>query len=236
MKISLVIPAYNEEKYLGACLTAACRQRSELAEILVINNASTDGTQQVAESFPGVRVINEPNKGLTRARQRGLLEAQGEIVAYIDADTEMPPGWVGKLVAAFEHDQRVVCVSGPYVYHDTSWIGKALMRLFWIFLAWPAYWLTGFLAIGGNFAAKKEALEKIGGFDQTISFYGEDADIARRLHLVGKVVFRQKLYMPTSARRFAGEGVVLISWRYLVNFLSIAFVKKAFTENYQDIR
>jgi glycosyltransferase involved in cell wall biosynthesis len=236
MKVSLVIPAYNEEKFIGACLEAALSHGSDLCEVVVIDNASTDQTASIAASFPGVRVVYEPQKGLTKARQRGLTEAKGEIIAYIDADTKMPKGWVNKVIAVFAEDAKVVCVSGPYVYYDMSPVGKMAIQFFWLFLAWPSYWLTGFLAIGGNFAAKKEALEKIGGFDQTISFYGEDADIARRLHLVGKVIFRQRLYMPTSARRFKGEGSLTIAWRYIINFLSVALVKKAFTESYQDIR
>ena len=76
MTISVIIPAYNEEKYIVSCLHSILGNAPEnLKEIFVINNASTDKTAELAEKFPQVRVVNEPNKGLTKARQRGLQEA-----------------------------------------------------------------------------------------------------------------------------------------------------------------
>ena len=69
MNISIVIPAYNEEKYIGDCLRSIVATRTdEILEIIVIDNASTDDTAMVAQQFPGVHVVHEPQKGLTRAR------------------------------------------------------------------------------------------------------------------------------------------------------------------------
>ena len=95
MNISVVVPAYNEEQYIAACLSSILNQKNEaLHEIIVVDNASTDATAQIAASYPGVRVVLEQNKGLPYARQRGLEEAVGDIVAYIDADTKVRPGWL----------------------------------------------------------------------------------------------------------------------------------------------
>jgi glycosyltransferase involved in cell wall biosynthesis len=234
-KISLIIPAYNEEKYIGECLKSALKNGGEIFEIIVVNNASTDNTKIVAESFANVKVVDESQKGLTRARQRGLIEAKGDIIAYIDADTKMPSGWVKKINKYFEKDEKTVCISGPYIYYDQSFIGKILVWIYWLF-AYIMYFFVGYMAVGGNFAAKKEALLKIGGFDQNISFYGEDTDIARRLSKVGKVKFFLNLYMYTSARRFKGEGVAQTAAKYVMNFLSEIFRKKPITDDYKDIR
>ncbi|XBS71452.1 glycosyltransferase family 2 protein [Acerihabitans sp. KWT182] len=123
MKLSLIIPAYNEELYLATCLRHAILdlkahlQPGEF-EVIVVNNASTDRTPAVAAEFDNVRLVYEPIKGLTRARQKGLESASGDILAYIDADTRMPAGWVGKVLAAYENDGSLVCVSGPYRYFD----------------------------------------------------------------------------------------------------------------------
>jgi glycosyltransferase involved in cell wall biosynthesis len=241
MKLSLVIPAYNEEHYLGACLQAAT---AELAaqehlgpfEIIVVNNASTDRTAEVASAFPGVRVVFEARKGLTRARQRGLEEARGDILAYIDADTRMPPGWIARVLAAYQAGEDVVCVSGPYAYYDLPKIQGALVRLYWLMLARPSYWFTGYMAVGGNFAARKPALLRIGGFDTSISFYGEDTNIARRLSAAGRVVFDGAVVMQTSARRLRAEGFVTTALRYVVNFASEAMLKRPVTSQYRDIR
>ena len=236
MTISLIIPAYNEEKYLPDCLESVHAHGAGLFEIIVVNNASTDGTVHVAQSFPGVRVVTENAKGLTKARQCGLREAKGDILAYIDADTKMPAGWVEPIERAFAGNERFVCVSGPYIYYDLPFTKKHLVRLWWLILAYPTYLVSRFMVVGGNFAAKKSALLAIGGFDTTISFYGEDTDIARRLHNVGKVKFMPSFFMYTSARRLAGDGFFMTAARYFANYLSIAILKRPVTGEYRDIR
>jgi glycosyltransferase involved in cell wall biosynthesis len=241
IRLTVVIPAYNEEAYLPDCLKAVL---AELAanpdrgpfEVLVVDNASTDQTAAIAGRFPNVRIVAEPRKGLTRARQRALEEAKGAILAFVDADTRMPAGWIGKVLDKFHNNDQVVCVTGPYVYHDVTPVKAACVRLYWRLMAAPAYRLTGYMAVGGNFAARAAALVKIGGFDSTIAFYGEDTDIARRLAAVGHVVFDKKLVMPTSARRLHAEGFVRIAVRYAANFAAEAISGRPLTTGYRDIR
>lgn len=241
MKLSLIVPAYNEEAYLAECLRYASAELQANSargpfEIIVVNNASTDRTAAIAASFPNVRVVHEPRKGLTQARQRGFEEAQGRILAFIDADTRMPAGWIRRVLDAYERADGIVCISGPYIYYDLSAIKKALVRLYWLVLASPTYWLIRYMAVGGNFAASKEAVATIGGFDTTISFYGEDTNIARRLSQVGKVVFDMGLVMRTSARRFKVEGFVATALRYVANYLSEVVLKRPLTTEYRDVR
>ncbi|MBI2023873.1 glycosyltransferase [Candidatus Giovannonibacteria bacterium] len=235
MKISLIIPAHNEEGYLENCLEGAIRNMEDLFEIIVVDNASTDKTAEVARKFPGVKVVHEASKGLTKARQRGFLEARGEILAYVDADTKMPLGWAKRVREMFEKDSKIVCVSGPYKYYDLSAIGNFLVWFYW-HLGMIAYFFTGYMVVGGNFAARKDALQKIGGFDLNVSFYGEDTNIARRLHKVGKVKFKKSLFIPTSARRFHGEGIIVTAARYILNFGSEVLIKRPLTKKYRDIR
>ena len=125
MKLSIVIPAYNEESYLGECLRHVLDEVAKTTdvgrvEVLVIDNASTDRTSEVAKGFPGVRVAHEPSKGPSHARQRGLDEARGAIIGYVDADTKMPSGWIRTVVQSFDADPGMVCVSGPYVYFEIA--------------------------------------------------------------------------------------------------------------------
>jgi glycosyltransferase involved in cell wall biosynthesis len=239
--LSVIVPAYNEERYLPECLhrvLAEITRSSEPAavEVVVVDNASTDRTAEVARSYAGVRVISEPVKGVNRARQKGLTEARGKILAYVDADTQMPPGWITRVLRAFELNRRVVCVSGPYIYYDATRIQRILVRLYWILLATPAYWIIRYMAVGGNFAARRDALLAIGGFDIAIAFYGDDTNIARRLHAAGKVKFVLRLPMHTSSRRFHAEGLVSTGLRYAVNFLSEVILKRPVTHSYRDVR
>ena len=241
MKISLIICAHNEELWLRMCLAHALQNKiPELFEVIVIDNASTDKTAEIAQSFvsvfPFVRVVREEEKGLTKARARGLKEASGDILCYIDADTRMPPLWLKKVQTAFAKNPKLVGLSGPYQYYDLSNWSQFLNTLYWIFFAYPTYFFTGYMIVGGNFAAKREALLEMGGFDTTIDFYGEDTNIARRLAKIGKVKFTLFLPMPTSGRRLKSEGLLRVGYTYVMNFLSEVIRKKPFTKDYKDIR
>ncbi len=237
MKISIVIPAYNEEKYIGDCLQSVIANRTdEILEIIVINNASTDGTAAVAQKFSGVRVIAEPQKGLTKARQRGLMEAKGDFVAYLDADTRMPPEWIATVKKEFSRNPNMVCLSGPFHYFDLPPMKKFFAETLWTITAPPTYWLVGFMVLGANFIATRDALQKIGGFDTTISFYGEDTNIAARLSKVGKVKFSIGFFIIGSGRRLTEEGLTRAFWRYAINYFSIALSHKPLTKQHNDIR
>jgi glycosyltransferase involved in cell wall biosynthesis len=241
MRLSIIVPAYNEQDYLPDCLEhllAEVRRcpDPDAVEVLVVDNASVDATAEVARRVPGVRVVHEPNKGLTKARQAGLQAATGELIGYVDADTRMPPGWIARVLRTFERHPRVVCVSGPYIYYDAKHWQRAMVRLYWVLLASPAYWMTRYMVVGGNFAARRSALEQIGGFDTEIAFYGEDTNIARRLHTAGKVKFMLRLPMRTSARRLQEEGMAVMAGKYVANFLSEVVLKRPVTQAYRDIR
>ena len=237
-KISLIIPAYNEEKYIGECLRHVLKYHQGcFHEIIVVDNASTDQTFKIASSFKGVKVIYEKEKGVTRARQRGFLESKGDILAFVDADTHMPEGWARKILDAFKKDEKTVCISGPYVYYDQPVFLQFLTKfLYWYLLAIPMYKIVGYMAVGGNFVIKREVLERTKGFDTSIEFYGEDTDLARRASVYGKVNFIPDLYMYTSNRRLKSQGTLSTAFLYMNNYLSEVVLKKPVTTDYKDIR
>lgn len=235
--MSLVICAHNEEKYIGKCLQFATKNsKGKFNEILVINNTSTDRTKEIALSYRGVRVVDEYEKGLVKARQRGYMEAKGDIIAYIDADTQMSEGWIDIVVSEFANNQNMVCLSGPYIYYDFSKWKQFLSKIYWYILAYPTYLIVGYMAVGGNFVIRKDVLKKMNGFDTSIEFYGEDTDIARRASKFGKVKFRLDFIMHSSARRLKGQGMMKTAFIYVLNFLSQVFIKKPATKSYKDIR
>jgi GT2 family glycosyltransferase len=89
---------------------------------------------------------------------------------------------------------------------------------------------------GGNFVVSRKALEQIGGYNLGISFYGEDTDIARRMHDVGKVLFTFELKMFSSARRLKHEGMFTMAVKYGVNYFWTTFFKRPFSAKHIDIR
>jgi len=258
MRLSFVVPAYNEEAYLPACLESILSQidpgttglPADTCEIIVVNNASTDRTREVALRYPGVTVVDEPRKGLTFARQAGFAASNGALIANVDADSRLTPGWVAKVLSTFaeanasaksDSYRPLAAFSGPLVYYDLTPRQRVLVHVFYM-TAWTTYAINryilrvGSMVQGGNFVVNRSALEAIGGFNTAISFYGEDTDIARRLNDVGEVRFTFDLKMSSSARRLKSEGMLTMAARYSINYLWTTFFKRPFTDTYVDIR
>lgn len=245
MRLSFVIPAYNEESYLPGCLEAILDQVRDLppdtAEIIVVNNASTDHTREVALRYPGVRLVDEPRKGLTYARQAGFAASTGSLIANVDSDCRLTPGWVAQVLQTFDKQPSLAALSGPLVYYDLTPRQRFFVRVFYM-TAFVTYLINryvlrvGSMVQGGNFVINRSALEAIGGFNLNISFYGEDTDIARRLNAVGKVKFTFDLKIFSSARRLKHEGILTMAGRYTINYLWTTFFKRPFTPTYIDIR
>lgn len=248
MKISFVVPAYNEQVLLPRSLqairdeiTRAGQVLGQDAEIIVVNNASTDNTSEVASSIEGVRVVDEPRKGLVQARWCGFAHSTGDLIANIDADTIIPAGWLTEVLHQFDKTKTLVGLSGPYEYYGvpkrTNMVVAAYYRLAWFAYVINHYLLNvGAMLQGGNFVVKREAMLKLGNPDLRFSFYGEDTDMANRLSKVGRVIFTFRLPAQSSGRRLVGEGVFTIGLRYTMNFIWATFRKKPFTEEWQDIR
>ena len=226
MTISVIVCAHNEARYLPACLHSVLAQSRIPDELLVINNASTDETSLVASQIPHVRVVDEPRKGLVVARETGRRHASGDLLIYLDADCRAPLTWLERIERRFDRDAALIALSGPYRYYDWDWTGRALIRAYDFTLA-PATQLlvkhllrVGTIFYGGNFAVRKEALERIGGFDTSIEFHGEDTNVGRRLFAIGKVGLFHDCYLYTSARRYVAMGKGAVFRLYVRNFTS----------------
>jgi glycosyltransferase involved in cell wall biosynthesis len=244
MKISFVIPAHNEEAAIGACverILAEIRRAHAAAEVIVVNNASTDGTHAAAARYPGVRVVDELKKGIVQARARGFAESDGELVANIDADNLMPAGWIDTVLREFAADPNLVCLSGPLFYYDLSPLARSITSFFYrigLMGAAAARRTLGHGAVvqGGNFVFRRDAMLRAGGYDTSIDFYGEDTAVGRRLEPYGRVKFTFRLPIRSSGRRLAKEGIVRTGWRYALNFLWVTFFRRPYHTRSTDIR
>jgi glycosyltransferase involved in cell wall biosynthesis len=236
-KLSLIIPAHNEEVYINDCLKTVTQKAADLLhEIIVIDNASTDRTSEIALMYRGVRIVKEPRRGISFARQRGLEAATGEILAYIDADTRVPSGWIHIAAQTFRDHPSVVCLSGPYRYYDCSRPKRAILNAINRTVLPLGYRLFGHMVIGGNFVATKQAIIEAGGFDPTIDFFGEDTDLGRRLKNKGDVLFRADFFLWSSARRYDGDGFLKANITYLLNFLWVIFFHRPLSTSHTDVR
>ncbi|HEY7447063.1 MAG TPA: glycosyltransferase family 2 protein [Vicinamibacterales bacterium] len=241
LKYSVIVCAYNEEAYLPACLHSLLAQTRRPDEIIVVNNASSDRTRAVATRIPGVRVIDEPRRGLVRAREAGRQAARGDVLVYVDADCRAPLRWLEHLVALCERGEPAA-VSGSYRFYDWDLIGRVLVRLYDWSLAPLTHFVVqdvlgiGAVLYGGNFAVRRAALDRIGGFDTSIEFHGEDTNLGRRLAAVGRIRLSQACWLYTSARRYQAMGRRAVFGLYIRNFWSEILRHRPSDATHQDVR
>src|SRR3989344_2115583 len=128
MKISVVIPVYNEEEHIGACLQSLKKQTTPPDEIIIVNNNSTDASVAIAQKY-GVKIVNEKQQGMIYARNRGFDEAQGDIIARTDSDALLPPNWIEKIKSHFQN-HTVDAVGGPIIYYDLPFNTRLPAKIF----------------------------------------------------------------------------------------------------------
>ncbi len=238
MTISLVIPAHNEAEYIGPCIESVLQNAAgKFKEIVVVDNASTDGTGDVARMYHGVTVVREDRKGLTIARQTGLQATTADFVAYMDGDSRLALGWFQKAEALIARYPVAVSWSGPVYYYDApSRAWNYTLALGWWLTAPLMYHAIGYMVLGGNFIVRRSAIDAIGGFDPAVAFYGEDMTLAKRLSVEGKTIFRMNFWGLTSARRFVKEGYVKTNMHYVMNYVWPVLFGKPYHQQYTDIR
>jgi len=242
LTITTIVCAYNEARLLAACLHSLHAQTRPPDEILVINNASTDETRDVAARVPGVIVIDEPIKGLVVARETARRVAHGDIVAYVDADCRAPIVWLERVEARFRARTPPVAVTGPYRFYDWDRTGRTLIRLYDMIVAPPTHAVVhhglgaGAILYGGNFAVRRDALAQIGGFDRTVEFHGEDTNLGRRLTPVGRIALAPECWVWTSARRYRAMGKTAVFRLYVRNFWSEILRHRPADRDHLDVR
>jgi glycosyltransferase involved in cell wall biosynthesis len=201
--ISIVIPALNEEKYLPACLNSLKNQQwNGEYEVIVVDNGSSDDTARVAARY-GARVVLCSRRGVAFARQAGAEIARGDIIVQADADTVYPRLWLSRMDTYFASNDSAAGLAGRYVYTESAWwapveraFRRSLNKVGFLFFRWPAS------VSGANFAFRREAFVKAGGYDAT-SLYPDQWGIARRISRFGRVHYDHGSVVTTSARRVA---------------------------------
>ncbi|WP_294181025.1 glycosyltransferase family 2 protein [uncultured Schumannella sp.] len=208
--VSIVIPAYNEESTIRACVVAAIEQTVPADEILVIDNRSTDGTLELLHllqrEFPDapLRVFSQDaEQGLVPTRNFGMDLALGEVIGRIDADSVLEPDWVEQVRALFA-DPTVAAATGPVIYYDMPlrrWGHRAddTLRRGMLKLARDYHFV-----FGSNMAVRASAWRDIRDVvcrDEADEMH-EDIDISIHLFDRGhRVVYGSKMVAGMSARR-----------------------------------
>lgn len=196
---SIVIPNWNGSRFLPVCLAALQRQTYPNVEVIIVDNASSDGSQELLKhEYPWVRLVELPeNRGFTGACNAGMQAARGEYVSLLNNDTEADPGWVAAVVDAFERHPEIGSVASKMLLFDRrdhihtagdyfTRSGRAGNRGVWQ----PDgdafnHEQYVFSACGGSSAYRKTLLNQVGLLDDDFFFSLEDVDLGWRAQLAG---------------------------------------------------
>jgi GT2 family glycosyltransferase len=217
MKITAYIPCYNVAAYIEPTIQALLNQTRPPDELLIIDDGSKDRTVEVASRYP-VRVIrHQGNQGLAAARNTAFTNAQHELVASVDADVIVEPRWLESLAEAFVDDN--VAGSGGRLleaFRDTpadAWRAKHMAQDLGedrIEMAYPTVKRLG----GFGTIFRKDAVERVGGYDPQFRTNWEDVDLCTRLLRAGcKLVFEPRA-IGHHQRRDTISSVVRTAWRW----------------------
>jgi len=193
--VSVLIPTRNNEKTIEACLRSISRQTVSDFEVVVVSDASTDRTLEIAARFAEgdarFRVYSlAESRGISTARNFLLDKARGDIVVFLDGDAFSPEDWLEKLTRPLE-DPEVGCTGGPdkvppdhplllrcIDYSMHSFIGSGSMRK-------SGNPLVRYLPAGCNMAVRRDVIDRVGRFNCVFKSRGEEKDLANRIRKAG---------------------------------------------------
>jgi glycosyltransferase involved in cell wall biosynthesis len=192
--VSVIVPAYNRERYLGAALDSVLAQDYRPLEIVVVDDGSTDGTARVARAYPDVRYLHQANQGVAAARNAGIAASRGELIAFLDSDDLWAPEKL-RLQVGFllEHPRVGYCLARMRNFLEPGcppppWIGvDELSRV-------------EFGIVPGTLVARRDVFERVGGFDPRYPcgsdtdwfFRAKDAGIA--LGFLGEILLLRRVH------------------------------------------
>lgn len=231
MKISVVIPAYNEEKYLPDTLESVKKLDRKPEETVIVDGGSTDSTVNIAKKAGAITLV-VPHRGIGYARQQGLLAASGDIVAFTDADTILPHDWLNKIEEALSLP-NVSGVYGGYKVTYTWWVYGFCVNYLNPIILELAEFVGRPIPGGQNIAFLKQKGIAAGGFPVDFKSV-EDFEMMRRLKKVGRVIYLRHNYVISSGRR-GKEGWPMI-FRVGKGIMKYFLSGKADTFYFPDIR
>jgi len=237
-KISIIIPAYNEEKYIEKTLTKLKEIKEKEyknLEIIVVENGSTDRTYEIAKKYENMdnsfKVFHLDKASAAIATNFGAKQASGEILILMDADTYPLNNAITEIAKKFE-DKNVVSVCA-YIKTNSSIINNLLFSLS-AELAYLSSKINKPLFYSICVAYRKDIFEKLNGFKENfVTAY--DLDLSIRASRIGKCVFARRANVFTSPRRVEKGGTINIVLYHLKNFIKFSIYRQP-SEDYKPYR
>jgi len=167
--VSIIIPCYNHARFLVDAIKSVRTQRLPATEIIVVDDGSTDESSSVASQFPEVRLIRQPNRGLSAARNAGLAASCGGVLIFLDADDVLLPDAVEAAVGALESNPDAMMVFGRVEYMDESGrpMEHPIPRV--TISSYEEFLRRNYIRMPGMAAFRRQVFDRVGGFDSACS-------------------------------------------------------------------
>ena len=224
--VSVIVPTWNEEKYLPRCLASLAKQPcKEQFEVIVVDGGSTDRTIDIARKYAD-RVLIKPGEPVGAARNIGAKEANGGILAFIDADTIACGNWLDQITHGLGSNSRAVGVTGPTLPYEGTQVDELLYHIATGWVQRLSFRL-GFPHVAGfNCAYRKKAFWDAGGFDEDRDL-SEDVVLSLRIRHEGQIVFNPRMVAFTSLRRIKKYGYPYLTTYYLINGITLLLFERS---------
>lgn len=208
MKLSIIIPAYNEEEYLPGLLESIKKQDFKDYEVIVADANSDDNTRKIAEEY-GCRVVDGGMPAV--GRNRGAAAARGELLLFLDADLVLTDGYLRDAVEEFESEDLGIAITQmiPISTRRRDKILHEFANRFMILVESIKPHGAGCYGI----LTRRELHEKVGGFDESLDF-GEDTDYIERIGKISRFKVLRKPRVLVSIRRLEKEGLKNLAFKY----------------------
>ena len=203
MNVSLVIPAYNEAANLRKCLDSVATQTIKPFEVIIVDNNSTDGTADLASSYPFTKVIKESVQGRVYARDAGFNKAKGDVIARVDADTVLPDNWIKYITTFYESlAHQKSAFTGDADFHNVrfpkavSWLYRQMsFNLNHLLIGHPTLW-------GSNMAITRNQWEDVKALVCQRNDIHEDLDLSIHIKEAGnQIVYDHNCHVKAELRR-----------------------------------
>jgi len=169
--VSVVIPVYNGERFVAEAVESVLAQTYRHVELIVVDDGSTDGSAELLARYPTARVVRQSNTGCTGARNRGIAESHGELIAFIDQDDIWRPDKLDLQVEALNRSPE----AGYSLGHITLFVEPGCPVPAWM---GTRGWMVGTQRVGylpGTMVVRRGLFESLGTFDERYQI-GSDAD------------------------------------------------------------
>jgi cellulose synthase/poly-beta-1,6-N-acetylglucosamine synthase-like glycosyltransferase len=219
--VSIVIPVRNGEATIRALLESLQKvdYDQNKVELVVVDGNSTDKTREIAAKYP-VKLCIEDGEGLNAARNTGIKNSGGEVIAFTDADCIVPSNWIGKMVENFR-DPQVWCVGGNIKGCENTFLSRyadntvmpvmryferrQVLRMIKLFFNYPA---------GCNMAFRRKALEEVGHFDEGLRYGADDLELVERVGKAGHKIVLDPSVLVLHKHRSTLKGLLKQTFNY----------------------